>query len=96
MNCEGLLLKTAIGEDGTSQFDTVTEFYGSDFLSVALQGHLHILGSNSSMSYLNFRTTSICQICLFLHEMNFMKLIRFDLTTKVSSGRRTTFIRGSS
>ena len=95
MNCEGLLLKTANSEEATSEFDTATELYGSD-MSVALQGHIHILGSNSSMSYLKFRTTSICQICLFLHEMNFMKLLRCDLTTKVSSGRRTTFIRGSS
>ena len=36
MNCEGLLLKTAIGEDATSEFDTVTELYGSDSKSVAL------------------------------------------------------------
>ena len=32
MNCESLLLKIAIGEE----FDTVTELYGSDFMSVAL------------------------------------------------------------
>ena len=29
MNSEGLLLKTANGEDATSEFDTVTEFHGS-------------------------------------------------------------------
>ena len=37
MNCEGLLLKTSNGEDATSEFDTDTEFYGSDLMSVALQ-----------------------------------------------------------
>ena len=29
---------------------------------------------------------------MFLHELKFIKLFRYDLTTKVSSGRRTTFI----
>ena len=36
MNCEGILLKTAIGEDASSEFDTDTELYGSDSKSVAL------------------------------------------------------------
>ena len=63
MNCESILMKITIGEDAKSEFDTVTEFYGSDFMSAALQGHLQIFGSNSSMSYLKLRTTSICQMC---------------------------------
>ena len=46
MNCEGLLLKTANGEDATSEFDTVTEFYGSNFMPATLQGHLQTFGSN--------------------------------------------------
>ena len=29
---------------------------------------------------------------MFLRELNFIKLFRYDLTTKDSSGRRTTFI----
>ena len=69
MNCEGLLLKTANGEDATSQFDTVTEFYGSDFMPATLQGHLQTFGSNFRGDDYSHNGATLSEIVSYLQSL---------------------------
>jgi hypothetical protein len=69
VNCEQLLLKAAKGEDYKSEFDKVTQFYGSDFNPSSLQCHLDTFSSNFPTKMLP-KNLALCDIVSYLGSLS--------------------------